>query len=464
MADDIKYIGFNDQIAALGTGGPSTISGVLAVDYTTNTTTGQLKTQNATSTETYTDPPLSLHNGGFLLTTGGDTDPTNNDITITYSGEQPSTATITYALEGAVYSGQNEPVLQLTQAVCFRAGTAIRTPAGDVAVEHLHVGDLVVTTAGEQRPIRWLGHRTIRCAGHASPAAVLPVRIDAHAFGRDRPARDLYVSPGHSICLDLAGEVLIPAAALINGTTITQVDVDTVSYWHVELDSHDIVFAENLPAESYLEMSNRSFFAEAVLVDLAAVPDAAVATVTHADFCRPFHAEGATVQLARAQARAQAETLGWRLVDDGDLVGVHLLVDGVRIDPQIRGRSARFHVPAGARELWLASPTSIPAGFNGESDLRQLGVGLGSVTVDGGFGAPSRTQADDPRLCVGFHDVERDGSACWRWSTARARLPAALWNDIEHDFFLRLDVVMGLPRWIAPAVADEPAVLPARSA
>jgi hypothetical protein len=36
-----------------------------------------------------------------------------------------------------------------------------------------------------------------------------------------------------------------------------------VSYWHVELDSHDILIANNLLAESYMEMSNRAFFEEA---------------------------------------------------------------------------------------------------------------------------------------------------------------------------------------------------------
>ena len=46
--------------------------------------------------------------------------------------------------------------------------------------------------------------------------------------------------------------------ALVNGTTITQVEVDEVTYWHVELDSHDVILAEGPPAESYLEMGNRA--------------------------------------------------------------------------------------------------------------------------------------------------------------------------------------------------------------
>ena len=236
--------------------------------------------------------------------------------------------------------------------------------------------------------------------------------------------------------------------------TVAREEVDTVSYWHVELDRHDILFAEDLPTESYLEMGNRGFFAEADLVAFAAMPDASAAT--HADFCRPFHAEGEPVRVARAQLRAQAEHRGWRLSDQG-LGDVHLLADGKRIDAQIKGLSARFSIPADVRELWLMSSTSVPAGFNGAADLRELGLCLGAVTIDDGFGAPFCVPADDSRLCVGFHDIERQENGCWRWTTGRARLPSTLWSGVETDFFMRLDFAMALPRWLAPAAADAPA-------
>ncbi len=110
---------------------------------------------------------------------------------------------------------------------CFVTGTRIRTARGDVAVEHLAVGDLVVTISGAHRPISWIGSRLTHCRRHPRPQEAMPVRIAAHAFGENRPARDLLVSPGHSLCVDVVGEVLIPAMALVNGTTITQEDVDT---------------------------------------------------------------------------------------------------------------------------------------------------------------------------------------------------------------------------------------------
>lgn len=192
--------------------------------------------------------------------------------------------------------------------VCFASGTLIATTKGDVAVEHLAVGDLVVTASGERRPIRWLGHRKIDCRRHPDPSTVRPVRIAAHAFGPERPTRDLTVSPGHSICVDVAGEVLVPAIALVDNASIVQVAVEEVTYWHVELETHDILLAENLPAESYLEMGNRAFFAEAEVVSLGAGPD--VPARTHADFCRPYRSDGALVDAVRARLLARSQAVG----------------------------------------------------------------------------------------------------------------------------------------------------------
>ena len=191
--------------------------------------------------------------------------------------------------------------------VCFASGTAIRTVHGDVPVEALVPGDVAVTASGAPRPIIWTGHRAIDCRRHPRAREVMPVRIVAHAFGENRPARDLYVSPGHSICVDALGEVLIPAVSLVNGGSVAQVDVETVTYWHVELESHDILLADNMPVESYLDMGNRSFFVEADAIALHARPDAELRT--HADFCRPFHDGGPVLAAVRARLEARASVL-----------------------------------------------------------------------------------------------------------------------------------------------------------
>ncbi|SDP66524.1 Hint domain-containing protein, partial [Phyllobacterium sp. OV277] len=145
------------------------------------------------------------------------------------------------ANSGAVLTTQIDP-----NAPCFTPGTLIRTERGDIAVETLDVGDMVVTASGEHRPIIWLGHHTMKRDGSADFLSACPVRIQAGAFGDQMPYADLWLSPGHAICVRILDEVLIPAGYLINGATIAQVDVDEVTYWHVELGSHDILLANGL--------------------------------------------------------------------------------------------------------------------------------------------------------------------------------------------------------------------------
>ncbi len=343
-------------------------------------------------------------------------------------------------------------------AACYCTGVLIRVVRDgaevDVAVERLVVGDLAVTSTGARRPIRWIGSRVTPCRAHPRPHEVLPVRVAAHAFGAGRPARDLLVSPGHALCLDLLGEVLVPAATLVNGTTITREDVDSVTYWHVELDSHDVLLAENTGAESYLDVGNRAFFAQGAVVDFDAtpdlMPDAAPDAGGRADFCRPLHGDGPLLDVARAQLRHRAAALGWTLEEGSDpFAGLHLLVDGARVEPVIRGLAARFQVPAGAGEAWLVSRTARPCDFASSTDSRDLGVCVAGLTIGDGFEAARAIALGDPLLGEGFHGLE-DGVR--RWTTGRARLPAGLWADAAHDVFLRVDLAgPALPRWIAPA-------------
>ncbi len=190
--------------------------------------------------------------------------------------------------------------------VCFVEGTRIRMASGaDVAVESLAVGDLVSTASGAHRPIRWLGHRTIDCRRHPTPDVVMPIRVAAHAFGPDLPARDLFLSPGHALAFDVLGEVLIPASSLVDGGAIARRAVAEVTYWHVELDSHDILLAESLPSESYLDHGNRAFFVEGGIISLGAAPD--VSTLDRSGFCRPFHETGPIVEAVRRRVERLAE-------------------------------------------------------------------------------------------------------------------------------------------------------------
>ncbi|MCB8874534.1 Hint domain-containing protein [Acidisoma silvae] len=148
-------------------------------------------------------------------------------------------------------------IMGIKAIACFAEGTRIRTPAGDRAVETMAAGDSVTVVGGRQETVRWIGHRSLDCSRHPDPASVLPVRILAHAFGPQQPARDLLLSPDHALFME---GVLIPVKYLINGDSVAQLNQPRVTYYHIELATHDVIFAEGLPTETYLETGQRAAF------------------------------------------------------------------------------------------------------------------------------------------------------------------------------------------------------------
>jgi hypothetical protein len=140
---------------------------------------------------------------------------------------------------------------------CFLKGTKILTAEGERKIEDLAVGDLLPTMFGGLRPVKWIGRYPRKKSDPSKPWVkdVLPVRIARSALGPGLPHADLYVTGYHSLLVD---GVLAPAAMLINGTTIVRDEAreyDELEYFHVKLDSHDVIYAEGVPAETLLEVT-----------------------------------------------------------------------------------------------------------------------------------------------------------------------------------------------------------------
>jgi hypothetical protein len=168
---------------------------------------------------------------------------------------------------GTLWSTQ---ITEIIAAPCFAAGTRIGTDRGEIAVETLRIRDTVKALVGNApAEVIWIGCRTVNCAQHRQPCGVWPVRIAADAFGAGRPCRALLLSPDHAVFM---WDVLVPVKHLINGASIVQVPMDTVTYYHLELARHDVVVAEGLPVESYLDTGNRANFANGA-VPVAPHPD-----------------------------------------------------------------------------------------------------------------------------------------------------------------------------------------------
>lgn len=147
------------------------------------------------------------------------------------------------------------------QLPCFLRGTHILTSSGNVPVEALSIGDRVITVSGQHRPIKWIGRRAFRRGATPNwPDNIQPIRVARSALSDSVPSTDLYLSPLHALYLD---GVLIPVKHLVNGATIrpgTPEGIQDIEYFHIELETHDVVLAEGAPVETFREIDNREIF------------------------------------------------------------------------------------------------------------------------------------------------------------------------------------------------------------
>ena len=119
---------------------------------------------------------------------------------------------------------------------------------------NIFTGDLVSTMDNGAQPIRWIGGRTSPATG-----AFAPVAFEPRSLGLGIPRTRLLVSRQHRLLVDsvvserMFGEAqtLIAANKLIGLPGVSAVnDLGFVTYWHFMCDAHEIVFANDTPAET----------------------------------------------------------------------------------------------------------------------------------------------------------------------------------------------------------------------
>jgi O-antigen biosynthesis protein len=287
--------------------------------------------------------------------------------------------------------------ITIHSAACYRVGTLIRTPHGEASIETLRIGDWVMTVSGAPRPIRWIGRRTYSGPIASGNGQVLPILFRAGSLGERLPQRDLWVSPGHAMWVD---GMLIPARALVNGTSIVQEKaVDEVTYIHIEFNTHDVIYAEGAPSESFVDDESRLLFdnaAEYWTLYPGARPE-------HARLCAQLVEEGEALEAVRQRLAARGDTMEDGASQDG------AVQDAAMQAPGVRASSWRGHldvVQRGHIEGWAQDeqdaihPVMLRILVNGvpmgnvladryREDLQTAGIGNGyhafSFTVPGGL-------------------------------------------------------------------------------
>ena len=186
-----------------------------------------------------------------------------------------------------------------------------------------------------------------------------------------------------------------------------------MTYFHIELPRHGIVFAEDQPAESYLDTGNRGMF-----------QNAWDALILHPNFpirswqdtCAPLALGGETLARIRRHLFARAAELGHATSEDPDL---HLLADGRRIDAQpVPDGSFWLAIPPWSRSLRLVSRSGLARDLLADSvAARRLGVSVASVALATPRGT-RELSLEDPALTTGWHTAEPGR----RWTNGRAAL------------------------------------------
>jgi hypothetical protein len=323
---------------------------------------------------------------------------------------------------------------------CFMEGARIRAARGDVPVEAITAGDeIVVIRDGSEtiEQVKWVGHSRVDIARHRHAEDVAPIHIRKNAIADGQPATDLLLSPEH--CLFLDGRC-VPAKLLVNGGSIfSERDHAPFTYYHIELERHGILLAENTPAESYLDTGNRGEFDNAdeprQLHPKFAVNADSERWLT--DACAPLAQVPDEVDPIWRRLAERSEMIGFpvpsvQMVQDADL---HIVADGRAIQP-VSDTDARFvfAVPAGVKSVSLLSRFCIPADkmIPSQRDSRRLGVSVSWIAIRTN-GDETILAADHPALQEGWNDPETDGKTIWRWTDGAASIP---WDKVDGSAVL----------------------------
>ncbi len=339
-------------------------------------------------------PPADVTYAGGSITVTDTAGLALGGFALTAASGQPAVTIVADGSGGALITlGDEMP--------CFARGTRLLTPTGYKPIEILKPGDPLITASGDRRAIRWIGRRTLDfCSAKASQ----PILMKADAFGPGLPLRPLRLSPLHAVFLS---GVLVPALHLVNGATIVHEPAQAAgTYFHVELDRHDIVLADGLPCETYLDTGNRG----------ALYHESGVRSPCRKQCARRI-TTGPKLAAIRRRLHDIALQTGFSLTYQPVLRAV---TNDRTILPDIQRhhgrRVAHFQLPPDSHRLTLLSRCASPADTDPDSeDRRDLAICLHSA----------RAGRRHIRLGSGWHERAASDQGVWMGAAAQLLLPPA---------------------------------------
>lgn len=212
------------------------------------------------------DYPLAEH--GFVITDGAQSfvatlisAGTSGQKLLLFVDEIPPRDTDLWVVATDIPREASQPVQTDGEGIiCFTPGTRIDTPDGPRLIEHLRIGDRVLTRDNGPQEILWSGSRRMSGARLFAMPKLRPIRIRMGALGIEVPDQELLVSPDHRMLVqgqaaqDLFNEteVLVAARHLVDGDKIV---VDTnlreATYVHLLFERHEVLTANGVASESF---------------------------------------------------------------------------------------------------------------------------------------------------------------------------------------------------------------------
>jgi hypothetical protein len=184
--------------------------------------------------------------GARLLMLVGDLPPVDQDLWVVRTAID-----LTHSGAGARTAGG---------VICFTPDTRLATPMGPRMIRDLQPGDMIETRDNGPQEVLWCGHRRMTGARLYAMPHLRPIRFKAGALGNGRPDEDLLVSPQHRMLLKGPAaqalfntpEVLVAAEDLLNDqSVIVDHTLREVTYVHILLQRHNVIWANGLESESF---------------------------------------------------------------------------------------------------------------------------------------------------------------------------------------------------------------------